>query len=260
MRHQKLGQVHVRDTCECSQVVICCPLLEHLDLVGIISMVNCLDQLNSTCPILKRLKVDMSAFQGEPLSIFLENVEEMMMSNLTRAKVRLDCPKLTNLCVSYTFLPEVLLKFMAHCPKLKDLRVTGYNQSSVLSSFLNFFSLLESLNIERSSIEGENLDLVHPHIQEVGFTNVRMRQKVVLSIPHLENLYIFESNICKLTATSNKSVTLEPSSYEGSSPRGVKKVWKRGESVTLGIRHDKNMLGVVHGDDTFWMEHNKGGW
>lgn len=79
-------------------------------------------------------------------------------------------------------------------------------------------------------------------------------------MPSLGQLYLHKSNISELSVASNKNVNLEPIRWGRSPCGGPKKVFRGGESVTIGIWHEKNMLGVVHGEDTLWMEHNKYEW
>lgn len=123
VRHQKLGHLRVQDLSGSSSIVLSCPSLKLLDLVGTIMVENCLAHLTSMCPKLERLGLDMITFQGEPLHIFLENVEEMTMSNLTRGGVRLTCPRLKIL----EFIDKVesmpLPNFEAYCPNLKELNI-----------------------------------------------------------------------------------------------------------------------------------------
>lgn len=104
---------------------------------------------------------------------------------------------------------------------------------------------------------GIELDLEHPRIQRVWMSGMRVLAQIILSMPSLEELYIFECSVPQLTVESNKDVTLRPTRYGHLSRGRPKKVFKGGESVILGIQHDEEILVLEQDEDTFYMENNK---
>lgn len=116
--------------------------------------------------------------------------------------------------------------------------------------------MIVSISISDRRPYNLQLDLAHPHVRKFWINHTYKVRQLVLSMPDLEKLYIFASTISELIVASNKSVTLESTRYEGSSCGGPKKVFKRGKPVTLIIDFKENMLKVVHGEDTMWMEQN----
>lgn len=66
---------------------------------------HCLMNLNSMCPTLKELWVDMykgTGEEGEPLQIFHETLEKIELSQLSHCGVRLTCPQLKILILDTT--------------------------------------------------------------------------------------------------------------------------------------------------------------
>lgn len=255
MSHKMLRKVHLHHRNHFSNVTLNCPSLEELDLVKTDMVENCLELLNSTCPKVKSLKVDMAMFEGESFNVYHETVEELMMLNHYEDGVCLTLPCLRVLRLSCGAM--ALPRLGTCCPNLKELCVSECDDLGKLPSLLDLFPVLESLSISHSCPFRLQVDLMHPHVQKVLIACMDKGQHIVLSMPNLEELYIFKSCITELTLASNKSVTLEPTCYGRSSRGGRKMVSRGGESLTLGIDYMQNMLGVVHGRDTLWMEENK---
>lgn len=224
--HQRLRKLCISHFICSSSPELSCPLLEELTLCETYMPEASLEHLNDTCPKLKRLEVDMTDFPGESLTVYHEALEEMKVCDLQCARVRLTCPQLKILdfaCDHDTGM--VLPNSEADCSHLKHLRITGYNHIRMLPSILKLFPLLETLHIGFMSIDGEELDLVHPHVQDVGLNGLTMRQKLVLSMTSLGHLYVYNSNISELTVASNNSVTLEPTHWAKVPCKGEKKVF-----------------------------------
>lgn len=136
-----------------------------------------LELLSSTCPKLEPLAVDVT-YREEPLIVHHENLQELTRYKLSPPEVRIACPQLTTLCSNReSYDGMVMPNLDMNCPYLKHLRVTGYNPIGLLPFALKLCPLSEMLHIGLSSLAGEDLDLVHPHIRKVGLNGITRRQK-----------------------------------------------------------------------------------
>lgn len=254
VQHQRLRVLVVSESTSSSSVALDCPSLEKLYLKGTNKIEKCLEGLNSSCPKLKCLGVDMAMFEGNPIDAYHETLEEMRMSNLSRGGVRLVCLRLTTLSLSIEIDNIVLPNIEAHCPNLKELGICNYQNPIKLPALLNLLPVLESLCISNSIRHGSELVLVHPHVHKVWIARSIWLPMLFLSMPNLGESSIYESHVAQLSVASKKSVTLEPTAHGGSACGEKKRVFKREELLTLEIRHENRMLKVVHGDDTLWIK------
>lgn len=213
--HGGLRSLQIIDRAGRCSVALACPSLEHMKVCGDTFDEICVENINATCPALKEVVIgraemyeyefwDDTETYEEPLQFVHEGVEELVLANLTRHTICVDCKTLKKLVI--TWVAETQFASMTFpltkCPNLISLELDGYTDMlPTIPQILAKLPTLEALRIGCVSEESEQVVLKHERICDLVITEsdsmiykIRL-QKVFLAMPSLvrvnfEGLYV----------------------------------------------------------------------
>ena len=204
--HGGLRSLQIIDWEGCCSPSLACPSLEHMKVCGGTFDAICVENINAMCPALKRVEIGRpEIYDGygfwddaekceELLEFVHEGVEELVLTNLTRDTVCVDCNKLKKLVIKWVAHAQFAsMTFpLIKCPNLISLELDGYTDMLLtIPQILAELPTLEVLRIGCASEESKYVVLKHERICDLVITEsdsaiykIRLR-KLILAMPSL---------------------------------------------------------------------------
>lgn len=180
--HVQLRSLQIIDWVEHCSLVLACPSLEQMKICSDTFDAKCVENINATCPSLKKVEIGRAMNDGgyedwdegdknEGLLEFVhEGVAELVLRNLTRAKIRVDCAKLQKL-VLMLLAEEQLARttiLEINCPEVRSLVLDGYGQVFLcVPQILTMLPTQESLRIGCVSEKAKHVVWKHNKIRDL---------------------------------------------------------------------------------------------
>ena len=196
-----------------------CPSLESLSLTCSLFGVHFLENLNGTCPNLKKIETHRARAQGGraegphgPLRFFHENLEELSFLSLRYTPMHVICPKLGKLVLSSVGSEEQEPILEMDCPRVTTFQIFGYHIGACLPSILLALPSLKFLYISNAQIEKREVVLEHYCVEDIVIAHSNMN-KLRLVMPSLVRVSLVESCVRDLQVLPRVVVTIETSFY-----------------------------------------------
>lgn len=240
VRHQGLRSLEVIDWEGTTSPTLTCFSLEELKLEGVIIGEQCIHNLNTTCPKLKRLVIEWGMPEGDgPLEIFHEVLEELDVANMCHEHVQIGCQNLKTLVLRWE-LGEVIEdeaisipNLSLNCRGVTMLRISGYNDPHCVPWLLSESPNLKALEILNVGTDWRSVLLQHSSLKKLVIGESVM-EKLVLAMPSLTCVNIVASVVPLLQVAPREYLRLEATWYRGSDC--FKKTILGGEKLTINLR------------------------
>ena len=171
---------------------------------------RCLENLNNTCPMLKRLEVEWVKDDGEEdltchaLDIFHETLEVLKVTNYW------------SLPIQMIFRIQTLLWVV--CPNLTSLTLLGYTDMPRLPLILCDLPRLETLEVTLSAMHWPTVKLEHGQLLLLSINHGKI-DKLVIIMPKLDHLFLVTCMVKTIQVASREIVNMKFShSPDGSNP------------------------------------------